>query len=54
MGTCSYGSLEGKARTWGSSAHLVTLEDNLLQLTKRLKDILQIFLGDTEVNVPDV
>lgn len=33
---------------------LIALEDDLLKLTKRLEDLLEIFFGDTEVDVADI
>ena len=34
--------------------HLIALEDDLLKLTERLEDLLEILLGDTEVYVANV
>ena len=34
--------------------HLIALEDDLLKLTERLEDLLQILFSDTKMNVANV
>ena len=34
--------------------HLIALEDDLLKLTERLEDLLEILLSDTKMNVANV